>query len=97
MCISNTISLKDFDEKVMKPILQAESKFKNELVIGVLPDHLTPCKIRTHSHEPVPFAIYNPKKKFFKKRVFSESNGAVGEYGLIENGEIFMKTFLNQL
>lgn len=90
-------ALKDFDEKIMKPIIQAESQFQNDLVIGVLPDHLTPCKIRTHSHEPVPFAIFNPKQERFTKRKFSEINGKNGEYDLIEKGEKFMKIFLNQL
>ncbi|MFO7797808.1 MAG: cofactor-independent phosphoglycerate mutase [Promethearchaeati archaeon] len=89
-------ALKDFDEKIMKPIIQAESQFQNDLVIGVLPDHLTPCKIRTHSNEPVPFAIFNPNQERFTKRKFSEINGKNGEFGLIEDGETFMKTFINQ-
>ncbi|MBD3215990.1 MAG: cofactor-independent phosphoglycerate mutase [Candidatus Lokiarchaeota archaeon] len=89
-------ALKDFDEKVMGPLLRAEAEFSNELVIGVLPDHPTPCEIRTHSPEPVPFAIYNPQYKHNTKRPFSELSGKNGEYGLIDNGESFMKTFLNQ-
>jgi len=90
-------ALKDFDTKILKPILKAESQFRKDLVIGVLPDHPTPCKIRTHSKDPVPFAIYNPKDEKLRKRQFSESNGKAGELGLIKNGEKFMRTFLNQL
>ena len=89
-------ALKDFDRYVVKPILQAEKRFNNELVIAVLPDHPTPCKIRTHSNDPVPFAIYNPLSVSRVKttRKYSEKAGENGEYGLIQNGEDFMKLFL---
>jgi 2,3-bisphosphoglycerate-independent phosphoglycerate mutase len=89
-------ALKDFDQHVVKPFIDAEEEFNNELVIAVLPDHATPCEIRTHSKEPVPFAIYNPRKASKKKipRNFSEKAGKEGEYGLVENGEEFMKIFL---
>ncbi len=89
-------ALKDFDQKVVKPFIEAEKEFNNELVIAVLPDHATPCKIRTHSNEPVPFAIYNPMKvlKIESSQKYSEKAGKEGKYGLIENGEDFMRLFL---
>lgn len=88
-------ALKKFDENIVKPFLKAEEDFKNELVIAVLPDHPTPCKIRTHSADPVPFAIYNPSNKLNVSRKYSEPSGKEGEYGLIENGEDFMNLFLS--
>ncbi|MBD3194465.1 MAG: cofactor-independent phosphoglycerate mutase [Candidatus Lokiarchaeota archaeon] len=88
-------ALEKFDKNIIKPIIEAEKNFNNNLVIAVLPDHYTPCKLRTHSREPVPFAIYNPRKYQDKERKFSEYNGKKGELGLIENGESFMKLFLN--
>ena len=88
-------ALKKFDENIVKPFLKAEEDFKNELVIAVLPDHPTPCKIRTHSADPVPFAIYNPSNKLEVSRKYSELSGKEGEYGLIENGEDFMNLFLS--
>ncbi len=90
-------ALRDFDQKVVKPIIEAENEFSNELVIAILPDHPTPCKIRTHSAEPVPFAIYNPQNpsKRKDKRKFSEKAGANGELGLIQNGEEFIRLILS--
>ena len=88
-------ALKKFDENIMKPFLEVEEDLKNELVIGVLPDHPTPCKIRTHSSDPVPFAIYNPSNKLEVSRKYTELSGREGEYGLIENGEDFMNLFLS--
>ncbi|MFX1258877.1 MAG: cofactor-independent phosphoglycerate mutase [Promethearchaeota archaeon] len=90
-------ALRDFDLKIVKPIIEAEEGFNNEIVIAVLPDHATPCKIRTHSNEPIPFAIYNPSKalKIKYSRNYSEKSGQKGEYGLIKNGEDFIHLLLN--
>ncbi len=89
-------ALIDFDQYIIKPFLDTQDEFNNELVIVVLADHATPCKIRTHSSEPVPFAIYNPKKesKIISSRKYSEKSGEEGEFGLIENGEEFIKLIL---
>ena len=90
-------AVKDFDEKVVKPFIEAEEEFNNEIVIVILPDHPTPCKIRTHSNDPVPFAIYNPKKesKPIKNRGYSEGSGEDGEFGLINTGEAFIQLILS--
>ncbi len=90
-------ALQDFDQRIVKPILEAERKFNDELVIAVLPDHPTPCEIRTHTKEPVPFVIYNPKnaQKRDTPRNYSEKAGKEGECGLVENGEKFMDLFLS--
>lgn len=90
-------ALKNFDQYIVKPFIEAEEEFNNEIVIAVLPDHSTPCEIRTHSNEPVPFAIYNPRKssKIKPTRKYSEKSGKEGEYGLIENGEDFLRLFLS--
>ena len=90
-------ALKDFDEKVVKPFIEAEKEFNNKLIIAILPDHPTPCKIRTHSNDPVPFAIYNPKKesKPIKNRGYSEGSGEDGEFGLINTGEAFIQLILS--
>ena len=88
-------ALKDFDNLIVKPFIDVEEEFNNELVIAVLPDHPTPCKIRTHSADPVPFAIFNPSNKLEDSRKYSELSGKEGEYGLIENGEDFMNLFLS--
>lgn len=86
-------AMENFDKRIVKPILEAQSQFNNELVIAILPDHATPCKIRTHSREPIPFVIYNPKKLHEKPvdRIFSEKSGKEGEYGLITSGKELIK------
>ncbi len=89
-------ALRDFDRFVVKPFLKAEEKFDEKLKIAILPDHPTPCALRTHTSEPVPFAIYDPsnKSEVHQERIFSEKYAKKGEYGLIETGEEFMPLFL---
>jgi 2,3-bisphosphoglycerate-independent phosphoglycerate mutase len=91
-------AIEDFDAKIVKPIIEAESLFNNDLTIAVLPDHPTPVKIRTHSRDPVPFAIYSPKKAKtppIKKQYFSEKNATNAEFGEISSGEQFINLLID--
>lgn len=49
-------ALQDFDEKVVGTILNGLPEFP-EWRILLMPDHATPVAIKTHSADPVPFAI----------------------------------------
>ncbi len=49
-------ALEDFDHKVVGTILDGLREFPEWRVL-VMPDHATPCAIKTHSDDPVPFAI----------------------------------------
>ncbi|MDD1706114.1 MAG: phosphoglycerate mutase, partial [Methanoregulaceae archaeon] len=51
-------------------------------VIAILPDHPTPVRIKTHTSEPVPFAIWG--KGSDETRAFSEKEGSQGGYGTID-------------
>jgi len=59
--------------------------------IAVLPDHPTPLRIRTHTSEPVPFAILGTGKD--DCRSFSEREARGGSLGLID-GPRFLALFL---
>lgn len=49
-------SIQDFDEKVVGTVLQGLKEYGDYSLL-VMPDHYTPVSIRTHSSDPVPFAI----------------------------------------
>ncbi|MFC1617538.1 cofactor-independent phosphoglycerate mutase [Candidatus Margulisiibacteriota bacterium] len=51
-------AIEDFDAKIVTPMLAYQEKHPDTTIM-VLPDHPTPCKIKTHSADPVPFAIYH--------------------------------------
>jgi len=54
--------------------------------IAVLPDHPTPIRIKTHTAEPVPFAILGKDKDDTTR--FSEKEGAKGMYGLLAGTDL---------
>jgi 2,3-bisphosphoglycerate-independent phosphoglycerate mutase len=51
-----------------------------EGVVAVLPDHPTPIRIKTHSRDPVPFAVWG-KGSDGKTRVYSEKDARLGSAG----------------
>ena len=49
-------AIEEFDSKVVGTILEGMEGSREEYLLLVLPDHLTPISVRTHVHGPVPFA-----------------------------------------
>jgi 2,3-bisphosphoglycerate-independent phosphoglycerate mutase len=69
-------AIEDFDEKVVGRVLDRCS----DCVIMVLPDHPTPIPLRTHTADPVPFAIHGHGADSVS--AFDERSAAKGSYGL---------------
>lgn len=86
-------TIENLDSRVCKPILEAVQQMNEPITIAVLPDHPTPCRIRTHTGEPVPFLIYWPGDHADSVERFSEHSAQQGSYGLLE-GEQFINEFL---
>lgn len=55
-----TAAVEKIDSLILKPVYEYLEACGEPYKIMVLPDHPTPCEIRTHSPEPVPFFIYDP-------------------------------------
>lgn len=86
-------TIENLDSRVCKPIVQAVQGMDEPVAIAVLPDHPTPCHIRTHTSNPVPFLIYRPGETADGVEAFSERSAQDGSYGLLE-GDQFIKEFL---
>lgn len=86
-------TIENLDSRVCKPIVQAVQGMDEPVAIAVLPDHPTPCHIRTHTNNPVPFLIYRPGETADGVEAFSERSAKDGSYGLLE-GDQFIKEFL---
>ncbi len=69
-------AIESFDEKVVGHVLNRCS----DCVIMVLPDHPTPIPLRTHTADPVPFAIYGNRADSVS--AFDERSAAEGSYGV---------------
>jgi len=86
-------ALEYLDKRVVKFIIEETSKMKEQVTIAVLPDHSTPCEVRTHTHDPVPFIIYNPNLQPDDVIEYNEESVKKGFYGLIK-GDEFIRTLL---
>ncbi|MFV9675846.1 MAG: phosphoglycerate mutase, partial [Anaerolineales bacterium] len=77
-------AIEDFDEKVVGRVLDRCS----DCVIMVLPDHPTPIPLRTHTADPVPFAICGGGRGADSVSAFDERSAAAGSYGLKVGAEL---------
>lgn len=73
------------DEKIVKVLVEELEKSGEDYRMLVLPDHPTPIRVRTHTAEPVPYLLYDSRKKLGYQDMYSEAvaaaNGIVWENG----------------
>ena len=65
-------AIEKIDSLILTPVLEYLEGCGDDFRIMVLPDHPTPLDMRTHSHEPVPFFIYDPSHPRRGVRKFTE-------------------------
>ncbi len=65
-------AIEEFDRHIVGEMLRYQEEV-GDLRILIAPDHATPLEIRTHSSEPVPYAICGPGFNTGKPTVFSEA------------------------
>ena len=82
------------DHRLISHIVEATQDWDEPVAIAVLPDHPTPCAIRTHTATPIPFLMYKPGIEPDTVKVFDEFSVLNGKYGILQKDE-FIKTFLS--
>lgn len=76
-----TSSIEKIDQYILAPVYEYLKNCGEDFKIMVLPDHPTPIEIRTHSMEPVPFFIYDPKNEQNGVEAYTETEcGKAGTY-----------------
>ncbi len=83
-------TIEDLDEKLIGRLFDGMGE---EMAIAVLPDHPTPVRVKTHTSEPVPFAVLSPRITRDSVRSFSERECRHGSLGFLEGVE-FNRLFL---
>ncbi len=78
-------TIEDLDKRMLGRIILG---LKETCAIALLPDHPTPIKVGTHTHDPVPFTIYSPSQQSDGTKHFDELSAANGAYGLIEDNSL---------
>lgn len=82
------------DRRAVGPIYEAVKDWDEPVAIAVLPDHPTPCELRTHTAEPIPFLIYYPGIEPDNVSTYDEVACQKGECGLLDKDE-FMNLFMD--
>jgi|AGTN01.1.fsa_nt_gi proposed homoserine kinase len=83
------------DARIVKTIYEETEKWEEPVTIAVLPDHPTPCAIRTHTREAIPFLIYHKGIQADDVQTYDELAAREGSFGTLY-GDSFMKTIFNQ-
>lgn len=90
------MTIENLDKRVVGPIYQAIKDWNEPVAIAVLPDHPTPCELRTHTAEPVPFLIWYPGITPDEVQTFDEVAALQGSYGLMKEDE-FINAFMARI
>jgi 2,3-bisphosphoglycerate-independent phosphoglycerate mutase len=88
------LTIENLDKRAVGPIADAVKDWPEPVCIAVLPDHPTPCELRTHTAEPVPFLVYYPGIEPDGVQTFDEVSCVEGQYGLMKEDE-FMNMFMS--
>lgn len=87
-------TIEQLDSRVVGPVCEAVKTWDEPVSIAVLPDHPTPCELRTHTAEPVPFLIWHPGIRPDEVQAFDEMAACHGAYGLLKEDQ-FIHAFMN--
>ena len=88
------LTIENLDSRAVGPIYEAVKDWEEPVAIAVLPDHPTPCELRTHTNEPIPFLIWYPGIESDEVQTYDEIAACNGSYGLLKEDE-FIKAFMN--
>ena len=90
-------AIEDFDKLVVGNVMEGMKRFA-EYRILLLPDHPTPLAMRTHTDEPVPFALFDSRvKRENKDVVYDESINERNDILVFEEGHKLMDYFIKEL
>lgn len=81
-CAHKVYSIEQIDGKVLKTLFKRFENAGEDLALLVCPDHSTPCDIKTHLSDPIPYLIYTNKKSLSNgaKRYTEDEAAETGSY-----------------
>ena len=82
-------AVEDFDSRIVGPILKHAEASDEPFTILVLPDHPTPVSIKTHTKDPIPFAVYRTDNADPDGvETFDEESVKKGSMGLVKASDL---------
>lgn len=88
-------TIEALDGRLVGPVVEFAATLDEPVTIALLPDHATPCALRTHVHDPVPFLICRPGEAADGIQEYNEESCRRGSYGLLA-GDGFFKALLRR-
>jgi len=85
-------AIEEIDSRVVSPMLSFLERSGHEFRVAVIPDHFTPCTIRTHVRDPTPFVIVDGDRQGTSVE-FNEETAKTGLIGVIR-GDSFLRLLL---
>jgi 2,3-bisphosphoglycerate-independent phosphoglycerate mutase len=85
--------IEDIDSRLLQRILDGLKSRGIEAVVAVLPDHATPIAHGAHIRDPIPAAVWDPRREPDQVTRFDEQNAAAGSLGFME-GDTFIRHVL---
>jgi 2,3-bisphosphoglycerate-independent phosphoglycerate mutase len=85
--------IEDFDQRLLKPLWEGIQQLDEEVALALLPDHATPCALRTHTSDPVPFFLVKPGLEADSVNSFDEFSVKKGALGILADGQVLDKLF----
>ncbi|MFH1309619.1 MAG: cofactor-independent phosphoglycerate mutase [Candidatus Omnitrophota bacterium] len=87
-------AIENFDSKITGPVIKELSK-RGDYRALILPDHPTPINMRTHTSDPVPFAMCGKGITPDEVLVFSEKSAKAGSLSLVQGWDL-MKMLISK-
>ncbi|MGC8735739.1 MAG: cofactor-independent phosphoglycerate mutase [Dissulfurimicrobium sp.] len=87
-------AIERFDKEIVGPVMDELKEFGHSYRVMVVTDHYTPIKLKTHTAEPVPFAIFDsldPKDN--SSAAFNEKTAAMSPI-FIKKGHTLLERFI---
>jgi 2,3-bisphosphoglycerate-independent phosphoglycerate mutase len=82
-------AVEDFDSRIVAPILKYAEASDEPFTVLVLPDHPTPVSVKTHTRDPIPFAVYRTDMPDPDNvEAFDEESVKNGSMGLVKASDL---------
>ena len=82
-------AVENFDRRIVAPILKHAIDSGDHFTILVMPDHPTPISLKTHTKDPIPFAVYRTDENDpDETEAFDEVSVKKGSMGLIQASDL---------
>lgn len=91
-------AIEDFDALVVGRVMKGLRERFPEYRVLLMPDHATPCAVRTHTDDPIPFVLYDSRDDGMKREAHFDETLTMRDDALsFEDGYRLMDYFIKEV